>query len=323
MITYNTFLGIDIGKFSFFVTAHGRDIVNEYDNDTKGIEQFLTDYEEVLQEALCVLETTGGYEMLLLLTLCQQKIAVHRANTRHVKNFIRSYGQTAKTDALDAKALARYAHERYESLAIYEPLSQIRVELYELIGRQQQLKQMRVSEKNRLQAPCTQGLTKQSCQRMIAVLTAEIDALQAMINERMVCDDSLKEKKAAIRTVPGIGDILSNELVILLPELGQVNRREIASLVGLAPRANDSGQYRGYRSTGYGRAGIKPRLFLAAMAARNSNSPLKAYYNQLVERGKPKKVALTALMRKIIVIANARIKAIESSEVEACLNSSV
>ncbi|STX58528.1 Transposase, IS116/IS110/IS902 [Legionella israelensis] len=118
----------------------------------------------------------------------------------------------------------------------------------------------------------------------------------------------LREKKAILKTIPGIGDIIANELLVLLPELGSLTRRKIASLAGLAPKANDSGQFSGYRCIGYGRCGIKPILFLAAMAARNSNSSLKSFYNQLISSGKKKMVALTALMRKIIVIANARIR---------------
>ena len=109
--------------------------------------------------------------------------------------------------------------------------------------------------------------------------------------------------------MPGIGDITANDLLVLLPELGTLTRRKIASLAGLAPRANDSGQFSGYRAVRHGRSGIKPLLFMAAMAARNSNSSLQSFYNRLILAGKKKMVALTALMRKIIVIANARLKA--------------
>ncbi|MGL5741580.1 MAG: transposase, partial [Legionella sp.] len=114
--------------------------------------------------------------------------------------------------------------------------------------------------------------------------------------------------KALLKTIPGIGNIIANELLILLPELGQLSRREIASLVGVAPRSNDSGTMQGYRRATHGRDGVKPLLFLAAMAARNSNSHLKTFYEGLLSRGKIKMVALVALMRKIIVIANARLK---------------
>ncbi len=297
----------------FLLTCTAPPPVHEYPNDISGIQAFLTEYSAKLQQALCVIETTGGYEAPLLLTLCQQHIAVHRANTRHVKSFIRSYGHGVKTDALDAKALARYGYERHETLACYEPPNDTQSELYNLVSRQHDLKQMRTAEKNRLKAPNTSSLMQASCSRMIEMLTNEIEAFETRINALIADDELLTFKKTAIQTIPGIGKILSSELIVLLPELGQLSRREIASLVGVAPRANDSGRHQGYRSTGHGRPGIKPRLYMAAMAARNSNSSLKTFYNGLVERGKPKKVALTALMRKIIVIANARIKALNLS----------
>ena len=128
------------------------------------------------------------------------------------------------------------------------------------------------------------------------------------INDLIDQEECLKERKKILKSIPGIGDIIANELVVRLPELGRLNRRQIASLVGLSPQANDSGKFSGYRSTYHGREGIKPSLFLAAMAARNSKSQLKEFYEQLTRRGKTKMVALTALMRKIIVIANARVR---------------
>lgn len=128
------------------------------------------------------------------------------------------------------------------------------------------------------------------------------------INQIIENDAVLKKKKEVLKTIPGVGEVTANYLLVLLPELGVLNRKQIASLTGLAPIANDSGQFKGYRATGHGRTGVKPILFMAAMAARNSNSWLKSFYNRLVEAGKKKIVALTALMRKIIVIANARIR---------------
>jgi transposase len=308
MTDYKNFIGIDIGKFSFVVNKHGSKHVKEYENTDAGIVKFLNNYQETISnEPLFILETTGGYEMNLLLTLCNQKYAVHRANTRKVKNFIRSYGHAAKTDALDAKALALYGHERSSELKLYQPLADNRMALYELVIRRQELKKMLVVEKNRLQAPRTL-LTKKSCLALIKTIEGELEEISKSVNNLIKEDAELIRKKSVLKLIPGIGDIISNDLLALLPELGNLNRREIASLVGLAPRANDSGKYRGYRSTGHGRNGIKPMLFLAAMAARNSNSSLKAYYEQLIGRGKKKMVALTALMRKILVIANAKIR---------------
>ena len=121
-------------------------------------------------------------------------------------------------------------------------------------------------------------------------------------------NSELKSKKNILKSIPGIGEVVANELLASLPELGCVNRKQIASLVGLAPRANDSGKFRGYRSKGYGRSLVKPLLFLSAMAARNSNSSLKAFYDNLIVKGKKKMVGLIALSRKIIVIANAKLR---------------
>lgn len=168
-------------------------------------------------------------------------------------------------------------------------------------------KKMLVSEKNRFQAPRA-DVIKESCRVMIESITGQIATVTCEINLLIDQDATLKPKKDVLKTVPGIGDVTANELLVLLPELGKLSRREIASLAGLAPKANDSGQFSGHRSIRYGREGIKPILFMAAMAARNSNSSLKVFYERLILSGKKKMVALTALMRKIIVIANARLK---------------
>ncbi len=307
MEVYNNFVGIDIGKLTFVVGVHGQKSIREYENNVEGIEHFLKDYRSMLPKSFIVLETTGGYEMRLLLTLCEEGFAVHRANTRKVKNFIRSLGNGAKTDALDGKSLALYGYERHERLECFKPQSQQSLELYELVQRCSDLKQMLAAEKNRLKAPRADHI-KESCELMIDSLTKQIDTLTARVNHIIENDTLLSKKKAVLKTIPGIGEVTANYLLVLVPELGTLNRKQIASLTGLAPIANDSGLYKGYRATGHGRKGVKPILFMAAMAARNSNSWLKSFYNRLVEAGKKKIVALTALMRKIIVIANARVR---------------
>lgn len=307
MEVYNHFIGIDIGKLSFVVGVHGTKATKEYENNIEGIENFLKEYRAMLLKAFVVLETTGGYEMRLLLALCEKGFSVHRANTRKVKHFIRSLGNAAKTDPLDSKALALYGYERHNRLECFKPQSAQSLELYELVQRCNDLKLMLVAEKNRLKAPRADYI-KESCELMIDTLTKQIQMLTARINLIIENDSLLKKKKEVLKTIPGIGEVTANYLLVLVPELGTINRKQIASLIGLAPIANDSGLYKGYRATGHGRAGVKPILFMSAMAARNSNSWLKSFYNRLVEAGKKKIVALTALMRKIIVIANARIR---------------
>lgn len=307
MSLYSNYIGIDIGKDSFFVAIYDSKKVYEYENTHTGINTFLKTFKKRLNNTLCVLETTGGYEMRLLLTLCELKISVHRADTRKVKCFIQSYGNDAKTDKLDAQALALYASERSKKLIVFSPQSKKALALYELVQRRHDLKQMLVAEKNRLKSPRA-DIIKKSCKSVLELLNIELKSITDKINELIETDSVLKEKKAILKTIPGIGEIIANDLLILLPELGTLTRRKIASLAGLAPKAKDSGQFRGYRRVNRGRSGIKPIIFMAAMAARNSNSSLKTYYNQLVLSGKKKMVALTALMRKIVVIANARIR---------------
>jgi len=307
MKLYQNFIGIDIGKFKFVVGIYNNKQTKEYENNHKGIAEFMKDHRHLLANGLCILETTGGYEMELLLTLCDQKFAVHRANSYKVKSFIRSLGNEAKTDALDAKALALYGFERCDRIELFKPQSKKMLELYELVGRRNDLKQIVIAEKNRLKAPKGK-LIRTSCTTVIRMLTQEIEKISDKINALIAKDEILKEKKEVLKTIPGIGDIVANELLAFLPELGTVDRRKIASLTGLAPRSNDSGTIKGYRRTVNGRNCIKPILFVAAMAARNSKTGMKDFYERMIERGKKKMVALVALMRKIIVIANARLR---------------
>lgn len=307
MQLYTHFIGIDIGKKTFVAAVQGEKRTKEYENNSTGIEEFIHDRQLILNEALCVVETTGGYEMCLLLRLCANGYAIHKASGRQVKYFSRSYGYEAKTDRIDAMLLARYGQERRESLDVFIPPGEHAVELYELTQRRKDLKSMLTAEKNRAQSPRTEYI-KGSINTIMEVLQQEVDRVTQAIETLIREDELLRQKQIVLRTVPGIGPIIANELLSSLPELGQLTRREIAALVGVAPMARESGQFKGYRRCGHGRSGMKSILFLAAMAARNSNSPLRTYYESLLARGKKKMVALIALVRKIIVIANARLR---------------
>lgn len=307
MQEYQNFFGIDIGKFTFVVSIHGEKSTMEYENSLTGISKFWQEFKSKLLNSLVILETTGNYEMPLLLDLCMKGISAHRANTRKVKNFIRSFGNAAKTDSLDAKALAYYGHERHQDLRLFKQPEQKMLNLYALAQRRRDLKEMLVAEKNRKKSPGS-NLLQSSYDLMIEALENEIDKTTLQIEKIINEDADLKARKKVLKEIPGIGDKVAQDLLAFFPELGSLTRREVASLCGLAPRANDSGKHKGYRRTGHGREGIKPMLFLSAMAARNSNSKLKTYYEGLIARGKKKMVALTALMRKIIVIANAKIR---------------
>lgn len=318
MKAYTYFIGVDIGKEKFVSHIYGKQITQEYENNLKGITRFLKESREELKKGLCVVEATGGYEMTLLFNLHHAGYSSHRASGRHIKNFIRSYGREAKTDAIDAKMLARYGCERHASLEIFVPSTPRAYELYELAQRRRDLKQMLVMEKCRIQSPRVSSI-KKSIQKSITFLETSLKNIDEQINQLIDEDETLKKKREVLMSIPGIGKIIAHELLILLPELGNLSRRQIASLVGLAPISRDSGKLQGYRRTGHGRAGIKPSLFLAAMAARRSKTHLKDFYEDLISRGKKKMVALTALMRKIIVIANAKLKNLALSSSDSSL----
>lgn len=307
MPTYSQFIGIDIGKFEVVVATSALKSTLTFPNTPIGLKDFLKPFKGLPGDTLVVLETTGGYEKLFLHGLCERKIAVHRANTRHVKAFIRSFGVKGKTDAIDAIQLAHYGQERHENLLLYQ-LDNEREDLKSLAERRSDLTQMLVQEKNRLKSPSTSPRIAQSCQQAIEFLENQIETITTELGELISKDAELTEKKEILKTVPGIGEVLSSMLVVLLPELGQLNRRQIASLAGLAPHPRESGTKQGYRRTLGGWPGVKKLLFMAGMTATRSKSRLGDFYRAMVTRGKKKMVALVALMRKIIVIANARIK---------------
>lgn len=315
---YKNFIGIDIGKFTFVVAFHGRKKTGEYKNNSSGFKSFINDYKKKLNvDSLCILETTGGYENALIKELSEKNIAVHRANTLHVKNFIRSLGSGVKTDSLDAKALALFGYERADRLGRYVSPSPTMKELEELVKRRADLVATRVREKNRKQAPSMEFLGS-SYDEFIDFLTKQIETISERIDYLIEQNQELKKKKQELMTIPGIGAITANYLLIALPELGKIDRKQIASLSGVAPKANDSGQHTGYRKITHGRSIVKAALFTAAMAARNSNSDLRDFYEGLIARGKKKMVAIVALMRKIIVRANAKLRDLAAGKEEFC-----
>lgn len=302
---YQNFIGIDIGKQDFYVAIHSQKSVTSYANNSQGFDEFYKSYKKELKNGLVVLETTGGYEMELIHFMLAKKCPVHRADTRKVKSFIRSYGKLGKSDAIDSIALAKYGHERHASLALFVENSS--KTLLKLVSRRRGLIQMIVQEKNRLKAPDQKEL-QESFRTIIKALEEEVVAIDSKIKAIYQQDELLAQKAKVLETISGIGPVVSMQLIAMMPELGALNRKTVASLGGLAPHPNESGQKVGYRYTRGGRHQVKSVLFMAAMSASRSKSTLGNFYRKLVDAGKKKMVALTALMRKILVIANAKIR---------------
>lgn len=305
---YTNFCGIDIGKNSFVAHIKGNEKTYEYENSPSGLQKFFKQHREALVNSLTVLETTGGYESECVNFLLEKDIAVHRADARKLKNFIRSFGQNGKTDALDAKALSSYGYERSERLPIYQKPSKRQKDLQLLIERRQDLTQMLVQEKNRYQAPLNKSLCS-TIKPIIKCLEKQLANVENLIDNLIAECEILSRKKAILLTIPGVGEITANSVLGLIPELGQLNRKQIASLCGVAPFPRESGGKKHYRRTYGGRRNMRPILYMAAMGAkRKKGSSMEEFFNRLTQNGKKPLVALVALMRKIVVIANAKIK---------------
>jgi transposase len=312
-MNYLAFIGIDIGKYEFVAAEYNAKKTQTYQNNESGWYDFFRNYFNLIKSGLVVLETTGGYENDLVLFLVEKNIAVHRADTRKVKSFIRSFGQKAKTDSIDAKALASYGYERHAKLKLFIPANNTQNTLKILEERRQNLKQMLVKEKNRLKAPLNRPVLE-NIQVVINCLEIQIEDISSKLDGLINADPSLIKKQEILKSIPGIGEITSRALLSLLPELGHLDGKRIASLCGVAPHARQSGTKIWYSRTFGGRRNLRPILYMAAMAARNAKkTTLGEFYERLVSSGKKKMVALVALMRKIIIIANARLRDLMST----------
>lgn len=280
------------------------------DNSAAAIRRFLKSLKRV---DLAICEPTGGHEHVLLVELMAAGIACHRVDALKVKAFIRSFGTLAKTDALDAEALARYGKDRWKGLPLFQPPEADRKMLTALIARREDLVAIRVAEKNRAKGPAGK-LIKTSFATILRAVIAEIEAIEAKIKALIEKSPQLRAAFRHMQSLPGVGVVIAATLLAHMPELGSLQRRQAASLAGVAPHANDSGQFRGHRTMRGGRSELRRLLFLAAMAARRAKGPLRETYQRLIQNGKKPIVAIGALMRKIIVILNARLRDLNAKQ---------
>jgi transposase len=226
-------------------------------------------------------------------------------NPRQIRDFARATGQLAKTDALDAKAIARFAEMvRPEPRPV--PDEQARA-LGELVARRRQLIEMMVAERNRRRQLTSRRLIK-GVERLLGVLQKELSELEADLSDSIRGTPVWRERDELLRSVPGIGPTVARTLIADLPELGCLDRKQIAALVGVAPLNRDSGTMRGKRTTFGGRAKVRCVLYMAALVASRRNPVLKPFYQRLLQAGKAKKLALTAVMRKLLTILNAMVR---------------
>lgn len=307
-MTYTYYIGIDIAKRSFDVAVHTKAAKPQrFPNSGEGFAAFVAEYADILADGFVVLEATGGYENALLFYLYERGFDVHRAHPSRSAHFMRSLCINGKTDSLDAIGLARYGAERHETLAVFTPADETLQELSRLHMRLSDLKAMRMAEKQRMKHPRYTAL-KDSLKAVTETLNTQIDAILMRMEELVEQAQKLKQKYDVLIAFAGIGKATALTLLACMPELGTMTRREVASLAGLAPHPNDSGTHTGYRSTRGGRKHVRNALFMATLSAKSYNPQLKTFFDKLVNRGKKPIVALTATMRKMIVILNAKIR---------------
>ena len=303
MAEAETYVGIDVAKANIDIAVRPTGRVWRASYDAAGIEELVSQLEN-LTPATVLLEATGGLELPLVAALAAAALPVVVVNPRQVRDFAKATGRLAKTDALDAQVLAHFAE------AVRPPVRPLRdadtQELNALTTRRSQLMTMLVAEKNRLGRAT--GAVRPSIQSHITWLEQQLKDLDEGLKQTLRQSPVWREKDDLLRSVPGVGEQLSRSLLTYLPELGALDRKQIAALVGVAPMNRDSGTVRGKRTVWGGRARVRAVLYMSALVASRFNPVIRTFYQRLLAAGKPKKLALTACMRKLLTILNAIVR---------------
>jgi transposase len=299
-LSTDCFVGIDVSSQTLDVCLLPAGEAFSENNSGKGIERSVRRLKKA-GPTLVVVEATGGYERTLVLALAEAGLPTAVVNPRQVRDFARARGILAKTDAIDADVLAQFARDLRP--APTEAPTERQLELEELLARRRQVIAMRAAEKNRRQQVRGRAVLN-SVKTLLRTLDQEVAQLEERIAELLQQCALATQKLRLLTSTPGIGPTVGQTLVIDLPQLGQLNRREIASLVGVAPHNRDSGQRRGRRSIWGGRSHVRSALYMAVLASLRCNPVLRSFYQRLRAAGKPAKVALTACMRKLLTILN-------------------
>ncbi len=297
--------GIDVSKQHLDLCC--ADFERRLGNDARGWDE-LTAMLKAARVDLVVIEATGGYERGAFCALQDAEIAVARVNPRQARDFAKSMGVLAKTDQVDARLLRDFADVLARHPARQQYITPVveakRQELAELMQRRRQLVDMRVAEHNRLEHAGKSAA--RSITSVLKMLDKQLAAIDAHIDDHM--DRHFKAQRELLDSVKGVGPVTILTLTAALPELGQLGRRQIAKLVGVAPLADDSGNRRGKRRIWGGRANVRAVVYMAAIVAMRHNPVMREFYERLLTAGKPKKVAIVACMRKLLTILNAMLR---------------
>jgi transposase len=297
------YVGIDVSKDRLDIAVRPTGDTWSVANDASGIPEVVQRLAQ-LHPKLVVLEATGGLQLPVVAALASAGLPLAMVNPRQVRDFARATGKLAKTDQLDAQVLAHFA-EAVRPTPYPLPDAQTQ-ELTALLTRRHQVVEMLTAEKNRLRT--TRESVRQRVQEHIHWLEQELADLDDDLERTLRESPLWREKDNLLRSVPGIGRVVSITLLADLPELGTLSRHQIAALVGVAPFNRDSGRFRGKRTVWGGRARVRAALYMAALTATRYNPIIKAFYRHLCGAGKARKVALTACMRKLLIILNSMVK---------------
>ena len=297
-------VGVDVSKAKFDVAVTGCNAVRTFDSSPQG-QQNLLKFLQPLNVQLVCLEATGCYHNDLVKFLQAHDFAVAVVNPRQVRDFAKALNRAAKTDQLDARVLAQYAQ------CLMPRETPIRSEIYEqlkaCVARRRQLVRLKTQEKNHLESTAD-PLIRRAIVDQISQLEEQIQQLESRMTSLVQQDEELSERAVILQSVTGIGVMTACTMLAELPELGQVNRKQITRLVGLAPLNRDSGQFRGKRMIGGGRKAIRTSLWMPTLVAIRYNEKLNTYYHRLLQTGKAKKEAIIACMRKLLCILNTLVK---------------
>ncbi len=296
------FIGVDISKDSLDVAIHGVKNLMRASNNQAGIQKVIRLAKKRNATLVCF-EATGGYEMPLYIALSETGVPVAPVNPRQIRDFARSMGKLAKTDIIDARVIANFASTASGLKSRPIPDTQ---ELKEIVNRRIQLVEMITMESNRLRGAGKD--LRAGIEAHIAWLKQQLQEMDDNLKNHIGQDPVCQDKDALLQSTPGVGPTVSAALIAQLPELGNMNRRQIAALVGVAPLNRDSGMFRGKRTIWGGRGRVRAALYMATLTATRFNLVLRSFYTRLIAAGKAKKVALTACMRKLLTILNAMLK---------------
>lgn len=298
------FWGVDVASDKLDLACHGMADVPSFENSAEGIEQLLAQV-RLEPAALIVVEATGGYEVPLLAALAEAGLPVVRINPRQLRSFATAVGELAKTDTIDARMIARLAHDVRPEV---RPLPTKEQRFFaDLAARRRQLVSLRTAELNRRKKTCQPELVT-SIHAVLAVLQEQIAVLDKQLAELIATDQHWQQRDQILQSAPGVAAVTSHVLLADLPELGQLEHKQIAKLVGVAPLNRDSGKLRGRRTIVAGRGTVRTALYMAALSASRFNPPIRCFYQKLRQAGKPFKVAIVACMRKLLTILNAMIR---------------